>query len=400
MMKKLMYRLGIGIAFCWGLMSCSKTMQQLPEDQGILASVNKKVATASLTTGSIGYVMMTFNIRQDAPDAGNRAWTVRRALVKERILSNNCDIVGVQEALGNQMTNMATDLSDYGKVGVGRDGTSSEHSAIFYKNAKFTALESGTFWLSPGAPTTATGPSWDAAYKRICTWVKLQDKETAFIFYVYNTHFDHQGSQAKINSANLVLSTMTSNIGVNPAILMGDLNANQNSPAYQVLNGSSLLEETWNIAGAKSPTLRVTGNGWNISPIGDSQIDHIFVTNHWTVNSRLVDWYHQVPGNILPSDHFPVIANAKVDGVTIYKDAHYGGKGVFLPKGNYTLADLVARGIENDWASSARVPNGLSVILYEHQDFTGNSWTLTANTPLFSALSPTANDKASSIKIY
>jgi len=398
-MRKLIYGLPLPLILSFVFAACSKDLVSSSATDEELSLPNE-VQSAATIAGNGGYVMMTFNIRQDAPDEGNRAWTIRRSLVKERILEHDCDIVGVQEALGNQMDNMSSDLQDYSKVGMGREGnTSSEHSAIFYKKTKFTALESGTFWLAPGAPTSPTGPAWDAAYKRICTWIKLQDKQTAMIFYVFNTHFDHKGADAKTNSANLLLSYMQNKIGDLPAVLMGDLNANQNSAAYNVLNSSSLLKESWNVANSKLPALRVTGNGWNISPTGDSQIDHIFVTGQWSVSARLVDWYHKDPGGILPSDHFPVIARMNVEGVSVFKDAHYGGKGVFLPKGSYNLADLNAKGIENDWASSARVPNGLSLTLYEHQNFSGTNWVLTTDTPLFSQLTPTANDKASSMKV-
>ncbi|MGO1245442.1 MAG: endonuclease/exonuclease/phosphatase family protein [Sphingobacterium sp.] len=399
MMRKLIYGLHLTWASILFFSACSKEMtDSASQNQALLALSG--TGMAQMIDGSGGYVMMTFNIRQDAPDPGNHAWTVRRTLVKERILEHDCDIVGVQEALGNQMNNMSTDLPGYSKVGEGREGNSnSEHSAIFYKNTKFNALESGTFWLAPGAPTRPTGPAWDAAYKRICTWIKLQDKQTALIFYVFNTHFDHVGAEAKVNSANLLLTYMQDKIGNLPAVLMGDLNANQSSAGYAALNGSSLLEESWNIAGSKAPVLRVTGNGWNISPSGDSQIDHIFVTNQWTVSDRLVDWYHKEPDGILPSDHFPVIARLHIDGVSIFQDAHYGGKGVFLPIGTYDLSDLNARGILNDWASSARVSGGRTLTLYEHEHFLGNTWVINSDTPLFSQLSPTANDKASSIKV-
>ena len=94
-----------------------------------------------------------------------------------------------------------------------------------------------------------------------------------------------------------------------------------------------------------------------------------------------------------------MLARVHIPGVTIFQDAHYGGKGVFLPKGSYNLDDLVSRGIENDWASSARVPNGLKLTLFEHQHFIGNMWEITSDTPLFSQLTPTANDKPSSMKV-
>ncbi len=218
--------------------------------------------------------------------------------------------MSVQEALGNQLSDMSSDLSGYSMVGTGRDGNSStsEYCAIFYRNAQFTLLSSGTFWLSPGAPSTSTGPSWDAAHKRICTWVQLQDKGTSKKLWVFNTHFDQEGSVARQNSADLILEQMQLKMGDDPGILTGDLNCNQTSAPYATLNNSSLLEESWNIAAAKSPELRVTGNSWLINPTGDNQIDHIFVTGHWSVDSRLIDWTYKEP-DIVPSDHWPVIVN-------------------------------------------------------------------------------------------
>lgn len=385
----------VGMLFNFG---CSKDSTfRSPE----LNNNNGKQKSRTSVMSSGDYVIMTYNVRYDAPDTGNRNWNVRRPLVKDRILANGCDIVGVQEALGNQISNLETDLPGYMRIGIGRDGDSnSEHSAIFFRSARFSLLSSGTFWLSPGAPTTPTGPSWDAAFRRICTWAQFQDKTTSLKFWVFNSHFDHQGATAQQNSANLILSQMQAKIGVQPAIFMGDLNANQTSAPYTILNNSDLLEETWNVAETKAPALRVTGNSWSVSPTGNNEIDHIFVTGEWTVSSRLVDWYHQDPGNIVPSDHWPVIAQMKINGVTFYQDANYGGAvSQILPVGNYTLSQLQARGMPNDWASSVRIPAGRTLIMYEDNNFSGISWTRTSDTPLFSALSPTANDKVSSVKV-
>ncbi|HEY0668535.1 MAG TPA: endonuclease/exonuclease/phosphatase family protein [Sphingobacteriaceae bacterium] len=262
----------------------------------------------------VEYRVASYNIRQDVPDPGNQAWTVRRSLVVDMITKYGFDIFGVQEAKGNQVTDLLNTLPDFAKIGTGRDGNStSEHSAIYYKISRFTVLQSGTFWLSPGAPTTATGPSWDAAYKRICTWGKFKDKSTGLIFWVFNSHFDHQGSQARQESANLVLSQMATKIGTAPAIFTGDLNCNQDSTPFNTLNNSSLLQETWDItpSATRTPTSRQTGNSWNINPPGNSQIDHVFVTSHWGSTKRAVLWDNY--NGILPSDHFPVLTWVKIN---------------------------------------------------------------------------------------
>ncbi len=88
------------------------------------------------------------------------------------------------------------------------------------------------------------------------------------------------------------------------------------------------------------------------------------------------------------------------DGVTFYADASYAGTASQkLTKGTYTLAQLAAKGVVNDWASSVQIPAGWKVIMYADNNFTGTSWTLTSSNSWFGALSPSANDKMSSVKI-
>lgn len=93
----------------------------------------------------------------------------------------------------------------------------------------------------------------------------------------------------------------------------------------------------------------------------------------------------------------PIVSSGNV---IFYQDTNYGGTASQgLPVGNYTLSQLAARGVPNDWASSVRVPSGRTVIMYQHDNFTGTSWTRTADTPNFTTLSPNANDQVSSCRV-
>lgn len=84
-------------------------------------------------------------------------------------------------------------------------------------------------------------------------------------------------------------------------------------------------------------------------------------------------------------------------GVTFYQDYSYDGQASStLAKGSYTMAQLAAAGVTNDWASSVSIPAGWTVIMYQNDNFSGTSWTLTSSTPNFSTLSPNANDQMSS----
>ncbi|BDI32041.1 lectin [Capsulimonas corticalis] len=89
-----------------------------------------------------------------------------------------------------------------------------------------------------------------------------------------------------------------------------------------------------------------------------------------------------------------------ITGVTFYQDTLYGGGfGQALAKGSYTLAQLAAKGVPNDWASSVRIPPGWTVIMYSDDNFSGTSWTLTSDNSNFPGLSPNGNDVMSSCKI-
>ncbi|WP_433158976.1 lectin [Kribbella sp. CA-247076] len=89
-----------------------------------------------------------------------------------------------------------------------------------------------------------------------------------------------------------------------------------------------------------------------------------------------------------------------VGGVVFYEHVDYGGAaGASLAKGQYTRAHLLAAGVQDNWASSVRVPAGWSVTIFAEDNFGGQSWTRTADTPNFVALSPNANDQLTSCRI-
>ncbi|QEY14793.1 peptidase [Cellvibrio sp. KY-GH-1] len=83
--------------------------------------------------------------------------------------------------------------------------------------------------------------------------------------------------------------------------------------------------------------------------------------------------------------------------VQVAQDCNYGGYNVGLPAGSYTLAQLQARGIVNDDISSLRVQSGYSITLYQHDNFTGNAITKTADDSCL--VDEGFNDSASSIVI-
>ncbi|MDF2514744.1 MAG: Carbohydrate binding family 6 [Sphingobacterium sp.] len=84
-------------------------------------------------------------------------------------------------------------------------------------------------------------------------------------------------------------------------------------------------------------------------------------------------------------------------GVSLFQHCNYGGWKVTLAPGNYTMAQLVAKGLVNDDTSSIKIPSGYTVTLYEGDNFSGKSLVLTAdNTCLIDKV---FNDNVSSVKV-
>jgi hypothetical protein len=64
---------------------------------------------------------------------------------------------------------------------------------------------------------------------------------------------------------------------------------------------------------------------------------------------------------------------AQASGAIVYEHSNYGGKAVLLPVGHYTLAQMRARGMDNDKISSMKVGAGMRVIGYDNEGFAGEA---------------------------
>jgi hypothetical protein len=79
-----------------------------------------------------------------------------------------------------------------------------------------------------------------------------------------------------------------------------------------------------------------------------------------------------------------------------YPENNYGGIPVTLKPGTYTTAQLSAAGIPNNSVSSIWVSGGLTVEMYDNDNFTGAKSTINSNTANIGSL----NDAMSSVKIF
>ncbi len=250
--------------------------------------------------------VMSFNIRYNTSQDGNHAWPNRKDNVASLIQFHRADLVGVQEALHDQIQDLEERLPAFGRIGVGRDDgkTAGEYAAIFYRKDRFEMMENGTFWLSE-TPEVPGSKSWDAAITRIVTWAHFKDRITGDAFYHFNTHFDHMGVQAREESARLLTQRMASIAGESPVICTGDFNIEDPSPAYAVLAQS--LTDARRAAHEAPYGPEGTYQGFEVTTAPGRRIDYIFVANGVEV-ARYAALSDQWQGSY-PSDHLPVLAD-------------------------------------------------------------------------------------------
>jgi endonuclease/exonuclease/phosphatase family metal-dependent hydrolase len=248
--------------------------------------------------------MATYNLRYNTVNDSANAWPYRKELVKALIRYHGFDIVGTQEGLREQLNDLAQ-MQEYAFTGVGRDDgkLAGEHSAIFYRKDKFELLATGDFWLSETPAKPSKG--WDATCcNRLCTWAKFKVKQTGKVFFVFNVHFDHQGVEARKQSARLLLQQMKTIAADAVTICMGDLNSTPETEQISTLRG--VLQDAYE-ATQMAPYGPVgTFNGFRWNSIPKDRIDYIFVSRP----VRVLTYAALSDGANLryPSDHFPVLA--------------------------------------------------------------------------------------------
>ncbi|MEZ4971300.1 MAG: endonuclease/exonuclease/phosphatase family protein [Flavobacteriaceae bacterium] len=252
--------------------------------------------------------LISFNIRYDNTSDTINNWNKRKASLAALIQHYDADIVGIQEGLHHQVDYLNSALKGYSFVGVGRDDgkQKGEYSAIFYNASTFEVLKTNTFWLSETPEKVSVG--WDASLERICTYALFKNTMTKKQFWVFNTHFDHRGKQARVHSAELIYKKIreinTANL---PVILMGDLNLTPDTEPIQYLK--KYLTDAMGIS--KKPFYGPIGtfNGFDQERIMENRIDYIFVNNVEILSYTHID--DRMPNNMHISDHLPVMATIK-----------------------------------------------------------------------------------------
>ena len=270
---------------------------------------------SSLTAERVSDVrVMSYNIRYGTADDGDNHWEKRKDFLLETIKAFDPDLLGTQETLGFQRDYLAAKLSGYEVLGVGRDDGAErgEMTAVYFKRSRFEKLDGGHFWLSE-TPQQPGVKGWDAALPRMVTWVKLRDREQpgARPLVWFNTHFDHRGVQARLESARLLRGRITELSRSANVIVTGDFNAGESSPPYQALFGSlnsepSPLRDAYRTAHPVHGANEGTFTEFKAVATSGERIDWIGISAGWQVRQAEID--RTARNGHTPSDHFSMTA--------------------------------------------------------------------------------------------
>ena len=266
-----------------------------------------------LILGSLSYSqnlkLMSYNIRLDVASDGQNAWPVRKDFFASQIQFYEPDIMGVQEAMPNQVLDLEQMLPHYNQVGIGREGKGKgESSNIFYKKEKLKIITTNTFWLSETPDAISKG--WDAACHRVCTFALFQDITSKRKFWIFNTHLDHIGEQARANGIKLILSKIEQyNTDQYPVVFMGDFNLEPNDKSIVALKMQ--MNDASDISLQKPFGPNGTFNNFEFDKPVSKRIDYIFISKEAKLEVKKYAVLSDSKDLRYPSDHFPVYVEIK-----------------------------------------------------------------------------------------
>lgn len=247
--------------------------------------------------------VVQFNLRMGG--VGKTAVAYRAPLVVSQLEEIGADSMGFQEATLEWMLYLQEHLTGYDYVGVARtDGkVLGEFSPIFYRSDKYSAVDSGTFWLSK-TPEVAGSKDWGSQNIRICTWAVLENKTTGERYVHLNAHLDHISEKARENQMKVLLNKADEFIGKYPVVLTGDFNDDNSSEMYSIVSQKLTDSRLASPVTDDKETFHNYG-----SVVLKGRLDYVFVSNETTpLVFHVID--DKINGDYL-SDHYGIYVDLK-----------------------------------------------------------------------------------------
>lgn len=266
---------------------------------------NKEVIKIDTSIDTDEIRVMDYNIRYLGPfDTGEKSWFYRADLVIDSIEKAQPGIIGFQEVTCWQYDYLVETLQGFDSIITYRDKMpNSEGCPIFYRTDLYTLIDKGSFWLSETPEVMSK--NWGAAHYRICSYVILKDNASEKEFVVFNAHLDHVSDEARINGIQVVLDKIKE-FDSRPAVLIGDLNAEESTITY--MSATQSFRDTK--YETENTMTSCTYQNWG-EEINSDCIDYILVSpDDFEVLSYEVIF--AIYDGVFASDHFPLFVKLKL----------------------------------------------------------------------------------------
>jgi endonuclease/exonuclease/phosphatase family metal-dependent hydrolase len=228
--------------------------------------------------------VMTYNIRRRLPtllpDSPDR-WATRARLLRRLLVAEQPALLGVQEALADQVEVVADALGPhYRWVGHGRlaDGKD-EVNPVFYDSRRLN-LTDWRQWALSATPETPGSRSWGNLVRRVVVSADFTDIATGTRVLMFNTHFDHLSWRSRLTSATFLLDKVRMARAAEPGaavVVTGDFNAKTDSAVYRRLTAEGALRDTWMVAAEQLTPQWGTISHYKQRRRGGARIDFVLV---------------------------------------------------------------------------------------------------------------------------
>lgn len=285
-MKNISIKIILTLAVFYGFSGCKKVLTEDEQKDKIVLTSNQKYSETKLLSTDNKIKVMSFNIRHNNT-ADPQSLTQRQGNIRQIIVDNNPDVVGLQEFSDDYFESwFRVQMSNLG-YGEYYDTTiTGSPKIIFFKNSRFVLQSSGTAYLG---------------FSKSGTWVVLLDNLTSLKYFISNSHWKHDSATERLaNSQALVTSIQLQNTQNLPEIVFGDFNAIPGTAEINYLKNSLDLVDA---LGDQESEL--TFHGWD--EIGNSKIDWMMSSRDMSYTSAKV--IKTSYGGYWPSDHWPIMAS-------------------------------------------------------------------------------------------
>jgi endonuclease/exonuclease/phosphatase family metal-dependent hydrolase len=291
-------------------------MHSAPGVRALVVAIVLVIVGALSSFAGEPLTIMSFNIRYGTAPDGENHWLKRREFLFDVIREQDADIVGLQEALDFQITEIVAAGPAYAAIGVGRDDAkrAGEYAAILVRKDRLHIADAGTFWFSD-TPAIVGSTTWGNRIPRICTWARLIDRDGG-AFWVYNVHLDHQSQPSREKSTELLARRIEERtFPSEPVVITGDFNTGEDNPAIKRLVSAgeqgtpAPFRDTFRVL---HPDVKDAGtfSGFVAERISGPKIDYVLVQPGAQVVSATI--VRTSRDGRTPSDHFPVIARVRL----------------------------------------------------------------------------------------